>query len=437
MSSRLSRRQFVRGSLALGTALSIPVDALGGPRSPNEKLNIAMIGTANQARFSIDNVRQENIVAVCDVDETYLDKAVADFPTAAKYTDWRKMLDRKDIEAVVVATPDHHHAPATLAALQTGRHVYCEKPLTHTVEEARKVIEATKKYKRATQMGTQIHAGNNYRRVVEIVRSGAIGRIGEVHCWVGTVWSGFGRPDVNPPCPATMHWDTWLGAAPERPYNPAYHPAAWRGWWDFGGGGMADMACHHMDLPFWALDLRDVKSVEATGSPYSSETAAKWIVAKYELGGVRGPGPGPGGIAEPIVKLTWYDGGKRPHYFDEGTLPSWGNGTLFVGSKGMLLADYDRYKLLPEKDFASYQPPTKSIPDSIGHHKEWIRACKTGEPTTCSFDYSGVLTEAVLLGTVAYKTGKRLEWDAANLKCTNCPEADMYLRKTYRTGWAI
>jgi predicted dehydrogenase len=426
MPSHLSRRQFLQASAAGAGLVVLPRFARG--HSPNEKLNIAMVGTANQARFSIDNVKGENIVAVCDIDDRYLAAAVKDFPRAKTYNDFRKMLERKDIDAVVVATPDHMHAPATLAALQSGRHVYCEKPLTHTVEEARKVAEAAKKYNRATQMGTQIHAEPNYRRVVEVIRSGAIGPVREVHVWVGKVWSGSGRPTETPPVPSHVHWDLWLGPAPERPYHPAYLPGNWRGWWDFGGGTLADMACHYMDLPFWALELRHPTVVEASGSPYSSETTARWTKVQYEFPSRQSMGP---------VKLTWYDGGKRPKLFADGKLPGWGDGVLFIGDKGMMLADYGRYVLLPEKEFAGFQAPPKSIPDSIGHHAEWIRACKDGSPTTCNFDYSGALTESVLLGAVAYRVGKRLSWDPQALRATGCPEADPHIRKTYRRGWSL
>lgn len=428
MSSQLSRRQFLQASAAAGAGLVVAPHALAQSKSPNEKLNVAMVGTANQARFSIDNVKGENIVAVCDIDDNYLAQAVKDFPKAVPYNDFRKMLERKDIDAVVVAVPDHIHAPATLAALQTGRHVYCEKPLTHTVEEARKVAQAAKRYKRATQMGTQIHAGSNYRRVVEAIKGGAIGPVREVHVWVGKVWSGEGRPITTPPVPPNIHWDLWVGPAPFRPYHPIYLPATWRGWWDFGGGTLADMACHYMDLPFWALDLRYPTTVEATGSVYSSELTATWTTIHYDF---------PARGTMPAVKLTWYDGGKRPDYFAQGKLPSWGDGVLFVGDKGMMIADYGRYVLLPEADFKGYQPPAPSIPESIGHHAEWIKACKTGSPTTCNFDYSGALTESVLLGAVSFRTGKKLEWDPKTLTAKNCPEADMYLRKVYRAGWEI
>jgi hypothetical protein len=311
-------------------------------------------------------------------------------------------------------------------ALRLGKHVYCEKPLTHNVYEARRVAEAAAKAKTATQMGTQIHAAGNYRRVVEIIRSGAIGPVREVHTWAGRSWGGGDRPKEMPPVPSNLHWDLWLGPAPERPYHSTYLPANWRKWWDFGGGNLADMACHHMDLPFWALELRAPLTVEAEGPPLHPETCPLGLIVRYEF---------PSRGDAPPVKLTWYDGDKIPPKIRE--LSTGGGGNLFVGDRGLLWADYGSYKLYPEADFAGFKPPPPTIADSIGHHAEWLQACKTGGPTTCSFDYSGALTEAVLLGNVAYRTGRKLAWDAASLKAADCPEADAFLRREYRKGWEL
>jgi hypothetical protein len=311
-------------------------------------------------------------------------------------------------------------------ALRLGKHVYCEKPLTHSVHEARLVAQAAASSKTATQMGTQIHAENNYRRVVEIIQSGAIGPVREVHTWAGRSWGGGDRPKEMPPVPPNLHWDLWLGPATERPYHPTYLPANWRKWWDFGGGNIADMACHHMDLPFWALKLRGPTTIEAEGPPVHPETCPLGLIVRYEF-------PARGDM--PPVKLTWYDGDKIPPTIHD--LPTGGGGNLFVGERGKLWADYGSYKLSPESDFAGYKPPKPTIPNSIGHHAEWLLACKTGSPTTCNFDYSGALTEAVLLGNVAYRVGQRLEWDAAKLTAVNCPEAERFLRRAYRKGWEL
>ena len=429
MSLKTSRRRFLRhaaaGSFGVWVASRAAFAQSG---SPNEKLNLGVIGTSHRGGDNLSGVKSENIVALCDVDDALMEKAAKPFPKAVRYNDWRKLLERKDLDGVVVSTTDHCHAGPTLAALALGKHVYCEKPLTHTVEECRKVIEAAARAKKATQMGTQIHAGDNYRRVVEFVRAGAIGTIRRVHVWVGGFYHGGDRPKETPPVPPTLHWDLWLGPAPVRPYHPCYHPAAWRGWWDFGGGMLADMACHHMDIAYWALGLVRPETVEAQGPPDHPESTPKWLIVDYQY---------PARGTQPPVLLTWYHGGRRPPQFAEGKLPQWGNGTLFVGEKGMLLVDYDKHRLLPEADFKDYQPPAKSIPQSIGHHQEWIRACKAGTPTTCSFDYSGPLAETVLLGNVAFRTGKKLIWDAPKLRAPNAPEAEKYITKEYRKGWEL
>jgi predicted dehydrogenase len=389
---------------------------------------VAYVGTANQARFSIGSLQSEYTVAVCDIDDNYLDKAVSDFPQARRFNDFRKMLDEmhQDIDAVVVATPDHIHAPASMMAINLGKHVYCEKPLTHSVYEARALAEATAKMKVATQMGTQIHAGGNYRRVVEIIQSGAIGKVREVHTWAGRSWGGGNRPKDTPPVPASIHWDLRVGPAPERPYHPTYLPANWRKWWDFGGGNIADMACHHMDLPFWALGLRHPTSIEADGPELHPETCPLGLIVHYQF---------PARGDQPPVALHWYDGDKIPPEIHG--IRTGGGGNIFVGDIGMLRAEYDSRKLYPESDFADFKPPVPTIADSLGHHKEWVEACKTGSPATCNFDYSGALTEAVLLGNVAYRTGKKLAWDAANLRASKCPEADKYIRREYRKGWTL
>jgi predicted dehydrogenase len=427
MTQELNRRQLLGRGLAAGAGVLLAPAAPAAPRSPNEKLNIGVIGVRNQGAYNLDNVKDENIVALCDINDNYLGEAAKNFPRARTYNDFRRMLERKDLDAVVISTPDHTHAPATLIALETGRHVYCEKPLCHTVAEARRVAEAARRYRRVTQMGIQIHAGDNYRRVVELVRSGAIGLVREVHVWADRVWSGGGRPAATPPVPPHIHWDLWLGPAPYRPYHPAYLPVDWRGWWAFGGGTLADMACHHMDLPHWALDLRHPLTVEAEGPPVRRENTPGWLIVRYAY---------PARGDKPPVRLTWYHGGKRPPHFAEGKLPKWGDGTLFVGGKGMLLADYERHVLLPQKDFADFTPPKPYLPDSIGHHREWIRACKLGGPTSCNFDYSGALTEAVLLGNVAFRVGRKLQWDARRLRATNCPQADAYIHPVYRRDWS-
>ncbi len=446
MSTSVTRRRFLKGTTAAaGAVLAGPlvVRARGAEGSPNERLAVAVVGVAGRGAANLRGVRGEHVAALCDVDERNLAKAAEQYTKARRYADFRRMLGEmeKEIDAVVVSTPDHTHAPATAMALRMGKHVYCEKPLTHSVHEARVVADLAREKRVATQIGTQIHARDNYRRVVELVRAGAVGRIDEVHVWSGARYGGNERPSETPPVPDHLHWDLWLGPAPKRPYHPCYLPGKWRGWWDFGSGALGDFGCHYMDLPFWALGLRYPESVEADGPPVHPESTPLWCIVRYRF------------AAEgdrPAVRLTWYDSGKRPENLlrrdglvTEKTAatkmrPStWGSGVLFVGEKGMLLADYGRHILLPEKRFADYEPPPKSIPASIGHHAEWIRAAKTGEPTTCRFDYSGPLTETVLLGCVSYRTGERLAWDAARLEATNCPKAERFVRKDYRDGWTL
>jgi predicted dehydrogenase len=441
MPHRFTRRRFLQSAAAAGAFGYWLGSARADDKksSPNERLQIGVVGTYNRAAENwkqLDLAGGCDIVALCDVDENLAGGARTKFPKAKFYLDYRKMIEAKGLDAVLVATPDHHHALATLTALRAGLHVYCEKPMTHTVQEARLVSETAAKMKRVTQLGTQVHASTNYRRIVELIQSGAIGKVKEAHCWVAISWGGVERPKETEPVPAGLHWDQWLGAAPERPYynGPTekkgrgfYHPYNWRSWWDFGGGSMTDMGCHHIDLPFWALKLRHPTKVSAEGSPPHPESVAKWMIVTYDF---------PAHGEQPPVTLKWYDGGKRPKLFEEGKLPKWGDGTLFVGDKGMLLAGYDKRLLLPEKEFADYKAPEPTIADSIGHHKEWIEACKTGGPTTCNFDYSGALTETVLLGAVAYRTGKPFTWDAKNLKA-DVPEAEKYIRKEYRKGWSL
>ena len=423
------RRQFLKTSAAGSLAIGFGVwssRSLAESKSPNEKLNIACVASARQARYSIGNLTSQNLVAFADVDDIFLGQAAKDFPQAKTYNDFRKMLEQKDIDAVMVATPDHTHAPATLAAIKLGKHVYCEKPLTHTVHEARLVAKAAADAKVATQMGTQIHSEPNYRRVVEVIRSGAIGKVKEVFTWAGRDWWAQGRPQDTSPIPSTLHWDLWLGPAPERPYSAEYHPMNWRKYWDFGGGNLADMACHHMDLPFWALGLRHPHLIEADGPALDPEGCPSGLKVTYKYAAVGD---------QPELTLTWYDGDRIPAKINE--IPTGVAGNIFVGEKGMLRADYGSWSLYPESAFVGYKPPEQTIPNSIGHHNEWIAACKGGPPALCNFDYAGALTEAVLLGGVAYRSGKPIAWDAAAFKITNNPEAEKWLSKEYRKGWEL
>lgn len=432
MTSHFSRRNFLKRTSLTTAGVWVGTSPLFARKlSANDKLNIGVIGTANRAAANISGVKGENIVALCDVDERFLAQAHEKFPAAKTYTDFRRLIDQKDIDAIVVSTPDHTHAIAAMKVLESGRPVYCEKPLAHTVHEVRTLISKAAETKLPTQMGTQIHAGKNYRRAVELVQSGAIGSVSEVHVWCEK--SVVAPPNYKTaPVPKTFHYDLWLGPASERAYRPDYAPRNWRHWWDFGGGTLGDMGCHYIDLAFWALKLRLPTHVEAEGPPVHPQNTPAWLVVKWDFA-ARGD--------LPATKLTWYDGGRQPALLKQNLsgeqLKQWSNGVMFVGQKGMLLADYHKHLLLPEKAFADFQPPKPYIPDSIGHHEEWIRACKTGSPTTCNFSYSGPLAETVLLGIVAYRSGKKLEYDGASGQITNTSAANQYLTREYRKGWEV
>ena len=428
MSRRRDRRDFLKQSALAGAGFWAAAGAAPAEsRSANEKLNVALIGCGGRGASNLSGVKKENIVALCDVDGRRAKGAFEAYDRAAKYQDFRVMLDKqKDIQAVVVSTPDHLHAPATLAALNCGKPVYCEKPLTHTVGEARRVIETANRLGLPTQMGTQIHAGENYRRVVEIVQAGVLGPIRECHVWVGKNWGGGERPKETPVVPAEVNWDLWLGPAAYRPYHSIYMPKNWRRWWDFGTGTLGDMACHYMDLPFWALKLRHPTRVESQGAAVHPETCPVGLTVRYEF---------PEREGFPALKLIWRDGNQIPKKLFGQKVP--GSGVMFIGERGRMLAGYSSYKLLPESEFEGFKPPEKTIERSVGHHQEWINACKTGSATTCNFDYSGTLTEAVLLGDVAYRVGQPLKWNAKKLTADDCPQADKFINKTYRNGWAL
>jgi len=446
LSGALSRRHFSKllAISALGT-LTAPTYLRG--QNLNSKLNIAIIGAGGRGGSNLAAVGEsENIVAVCDVAEAALDSAQKKFPQAKRFTDFRKLYEiEKEFDAVVVSTCEHTHAFATLPALKLRKHVYCEKPLTYNIWEARVIREAAAKAKVATQMGTQIHAGDNYRRVVELVQSGAIGLVGEVHVWVGRAWGWQSpeaaaknhdivnvreRPAETSSVPKGLDWDLWLGPAPFRPFNPVYYPGPkWYRWWDFGNGTMSDLGSHWNDLPFWALKLQSPLTIEAGGLPPHPEIAPASMHAIYEYGAR-------GGL--PSVRLTWHQGEDKPEIWTAGGIPPWDSGVLFIGTNGrMLLASYDQHLLLPEKDFAEFKRPEPFISKSLGHHAEWIHACKTGAPTTCNFQYAGWLTEANHLGNVAYRAGQKLVWDSALLRATNTQAANTFIRREYRPGWNL
>ena len=448
----VSRRTFLsRGALASTALMVVPGHVLGlrGAESANEKLNIASIGIAGQGASNLNNLSSQNIVALCDVDWRHAAGSFKKFPKAKQYKDYRKMLDeQKEIDAVVVSTPDHLHAFAAMHAIELGKHVYCEKPLTHSVWEARLLSTAAREKKVATQMGNSGQASEGRRVLSETVWDGAIGKVHEAHIWTDRpsrglfdeYWpQGVERPKETPTIPSTLDWDLWLGPAPERPYHPAYAPFKWRGWWDFGTGALGDIGCHSFDPVFRALKLGHPTSVEATSSRVNEETYPLASVVTYHF---------PARDDMPEVKLVWYDGGLRPprpeQVADGKQMGS--TGIMLIGDRGVLLSGRGRggWTLHPDKLASDYGEAPKTIPRSPGHHIEWIQACKGGDPAGSNFDFAGPLTEVVLLGNVALRakmreelTGKKLLWDPKELKFTNSENANNFLRREYRKGWRL
>ena len=441
--SSISRRRFLKGGAAAAGVMILPGSVFGrnGQPPPSEKLNVACIGCGGRGGAAVDAMLSENIVALCDVDERRAAGAFRKAPDAKRYKDFRKMLYEMgpQIDAVTVSTPDHIHFPAAIMAVSMGKHVFVEKPLTHTVWEARQLRLAAKRMGVATQMGNQGHANESTRLMREWVQAGAIGPVREVHHWTNRpIWpQGIGRPDHKegaPKVPDHLDWDLWLGPAPERPYDPAYCPFKWRGWWDFGTGALGDMACHIMDAAFWALDLGYPTSVEAQSTNVNNETAPNASVITYQF---------PARGAMPPVKVMWYDGGLKPTIPDE-CKPDrkWDeNGTLLIGDKGAMLSNTynSSVRIIPEAKMKEFLPnrPEKTIPRIEGgnHFKEWIRACKGGVPAGSNFEHSGRLTETVLLGNLAIRSGRRLEWKGEKMEVTNYAAANQFVTKEYRDGW--
>ncbi|HOV73688.1 MAG TPA: Gfo/Idh/MocA family oxidoreductase [Candidatus Hydrogenedentes bacterium] len=451
----LSRRSFLSvvasGAAAAGCATRVnTAQVVPGVLSPNEKLNIAAVGVGGMGGANLKACAAENIVALCDVDDAYAANTFAAYPQARRYKDFRKMFDAEanNIDAVIIATPDHTHAVIAMAAMRLGKHVYCQKPLAHSLYEVRRLTETARECKVQTQMGNQGHSSDEIRRVKEWIADGAIGPVREVHAWSdrpvgGDPWSTFPimkRPADTPAVPESLDWDLWLGPSPYRPYHPIYHPMQWRGWYAFGTGALGDMGCHILDPAFWALDLRHPTSVEATTTHWekevSDETYPRACIVRYEF-------PARGKM--PPVRLTWYDGRLKPPFprdfdprqrFDS-------NGALLVGDKGTILHGSHgagNPLLLPKKLRQSYKQPEETIPRVKGeaHEHDWIRACKDGKPASSSFEYGGALTEMVLLGVLAMRLpDRRLLWDGAAMRFTNDAEANAFINPPYRDGWTL
>jgi len=450
MQKKISRREFVSKSALLfgtaGTFTVVPRHVLAGGTkvAPSEKLNVAGVGIGGMGAANLRNVETENIVALCDVDKDYAAKTIGRYPQAKLYVDYREMLEKqKDIDAVVIATPDHTHAVISMAAIRAGKHVYCQKPLTHDVYEARKLAEAAQQAQVATQMGIQGHSGDGIRRICEWIWAGLIGEVREVDAWCSLSYYPWGhagwscqwseRPQETPPVPTGLNWDLWIGPAPMRPYHRAYHPATWRCWWDFGSGMMGDRGAHTLDAVFWALKLSPPTSVDATSCGNTDEVHPLSAIITFDF---------PAREGQPPLKLTWYEGTRppRPPELEDGRRMPAEGGVLFKGSKGTIMCGVygNSPRMIPETKMQAADLPEKTIPrvpDS--HEQDWVRACKSGTPAGADFSYSGPLTEICALGNIAKRVDTRLQWDATNLKVTNLPEANRYVRTESRNGWEL
>ena len=480
--NRATRRAFLaQTAAAVGGAIIVPRHVLGGPgyQAPSDRLNIAGIAAGGRATGVLagacgyDNesgATLENIVALADVDDARAAGTYERYPKAKRYRDFRVMLDEmhSSIDAVTVCTPDHMHAVAAMAAMQLGKHVYVEKPLTHDVYEARMLTEAARRYGVATQMGNQGNSGEGIRQLCEWIWAGTIGDVTTVHTWTNRpVWpQGLVRPKETPPVPDTLDWDLWIGTAPMRPYHPAYLPFSWRGWWDFGTGALGDMACHIVDPVFKALKLGYPTAVEASASVFVENwrpidnlgSAPNSSIIRFEF---------PARESMPPCTVIWYDGGLLPprpdELGDDEVIGDGGGGCLFVGTKGKIMCETYGFNpsLLPTSRMQDFAPPPAELPrvdgDIGGHQRAWVAACKGGDACSSNFDYSGPLTEMVLMGNLAlrsfmlteaatdgagrrrtrYPGRKKLRWDGENMRITNFDAANQFVRREYREGWSL
>lgn len=465
---KISRRSFLRSTAATAGFTVLPRYVLGGTgfTAPSEKLNVAVIGAGGQGTVDMKQLLQYGdvqVIAVCDVaektesrwhdDDTGRAPALKiiqehyanndrtkDYKPCTEYVDFRRMFEKeKNIDAVLIATPDHNHATATMWAINHKKHVFCEKPLTYSIYEARKITEAARQAGVVTQMGNQGHSGEGIRLTVEWICADAIGDIREVHSWSHNQ-GRYGRipatrPEETPPVPKGLDWDLWIGPRPKRPYHRAYHPGTWRSWWDFGNSTLGDMACHNTDPAFWALKPGHPETVEASSTRFNEETAPVAAMYTYKF-------PARGKL--PALKLTWYTGGilpPRPDELEEGReLTGHGNGILFVGDKGKIMCDGwgGSPQLIPASKMKDFKRPPRTLPRTSGDHiRDWIDACRNGTKACSDFSCSGPMTEVVLLGNVALRTGTKIHWDAENMKATNAPEANAFINPGYHNGWTL
>lgn len=437
-----TRRQMLKASALIGAgALILPQNFLAKGQSPNSRLNVALIGLGNQGNHQVGGMKGQNVVALVDCDSRMAGKAVEAFPGAKMYTDFRKMYDEmeKDIDAVCISTPDHTHFHPAIRAIRAKKHLYLEKPMAHSVAECRMITDEAKANGVATQLGCQRHAYPNMHRVVELIKSGAIGNVTEVHSWINSDRGMPAAPTKFVDPPKEIDWELWTGPAKFKPYavstvggkadQPTYAPYNWRFWWDFGTGETGNWACHILDIPYWALDLKYPIKVSAQGPDVDPDRTPKEMYCVFTY---------------PNVALHWMQTKNPPckakynlpDAFKDGSIKFSSMNNLFVGSKGMLLAGFDKHVLLPEESFVDFKYPEQTIPKSPGFHKEWINAAHGGIPATCNFDYSGPMAETAILGNTAFKAGRKsFDWDAAKMIAKNCPEVQAALKPEFRSGW--
>jgi len=433
MAMKLTRRGMIKVSAAVAAGLWLGA----GPRilrarGANDKLNVACIGIGGQGGASVGGTAGENIVALCDVDDKRAGKQYEKHPSAKKYFDFRKMFDEmeKDIDAVTVATPDHTHFHPSMWALQRGKHLFCEKPMAHNVWEARRMTDLARQKKLATQLGVQRHTIGGIHRTVELIKSGAIGKVTEVYSWIASGRGMPADPTDFPPVPDGLKWDLWLGPAAEHKYTPSLCPYNWRFWWDYGTGEAGNWGCHILDIPFWALDLAHPTRVDATGPAADSKKTPKSFSSKFLF-----PAGGDG-KKRGAVTLHWMQG--SPEILKEKGITGKGLNNVFVGTEGILACGFDKPTLYPKEKFQGFKAPQPFIPDSPGFHKEWIMAAKGGKtPATCNFDYSGPMAETVLLANVAYRSGGGFDWDSKALKTVGNDKAQALIREEFRKGWEM
>lgn len=440
--NNINRRNFIKKVSAGSAAFMIlPSGFLSGGNAPSNKLNIALIGVSGRGRAHYKGLKKENVVAICDVNENHLAIAAKEFPKAEHYVDWRKCLERKDLDAVVCCTPDHTHAFIAMWAMNRGLHIFLEKPMGISVEEVRLVRKTylKNKGKIATQHGTQRHAIPNFDRVKELIRDGAIGELSAVHTWGDRQLRKPGYPKGEGTPPSTLHYDLWLGPSPYHPYSPSYFGKSpnclnWNMYWDFGTGQVGDMGSHTMDLAWNAIDVEIPISAEANGEEYNHEVTPVELTARFKH---------PANSWRGEIDVLWYQGGAMPQspreYID---LNKIGHGALFKGSKGFLVSTFDNRVIIPfgnEADLTYYDPPSEEevIQPMGDFQKEWVDACKGDLKTTCDFKYSGDLMEQMLLGLVAYRVGDKIEYDGKTGQITNNKDANALLSRSYRPGWVL